>query len=676
MGSGDEILREILLGGTLSHKLAGSGASYQFLEFDRRSPIDVLESPGRDGALRTFHGAIEGASPAFPKKSELLRDERARGRLLHFFANHELLAIETMAYVLLRFPDAPEAFKKGVFGILQEEQRHLRSYLGRMEECGVPFGAVPLNHYFWSHLRDIRSPFDFVARMSLTFEQANLDFALEYAALFESGIGDPKTAGILRAVHDDEVRHVGHGWKWFQHWRDPGFESDFEAYRAALPFPLSARRARGARLFAAESRREAGLSAEFIQEVKVAGGSRGRFPDFLWFNPQCEIEASLPTLPASLREKIVDLEPLMIFLSREEDVLELSRRPSALFSGRIHEVRGALPEIITGPEELRRYPAFGEFKPWGFSPGAWKRLDAIAPKLRNPPTFSRSLPAEKLHSKAYWKEFLGTPGVVLRTREDLARASDALPGAEEVLVKSSVGTSGRGHLHLERAMLEDPATIQKLEKRLLRGDALVLEPFYQKKCDFSVQYEWTAVGKLIRFEPRVFVTDDLHQYQGAFLGDPARAGSLHAAAKVIREQEGEWGPVHERVSSHLFELGYRGPFGIDSMVARNQDGMLFVVPVIEVNVRHTMGRVAHEIEKACVRNRGMRQGIWVFFGPKDLAAFHARNFAELDQRFLERFGRNYLATTPAETAGSAWTAVFMNEAVPEIARQLPGFSAT
>jgi hypothetical protein len=38
-------------------------------------------------------------------------DENCRSRLLHFFCNHELLAVERMALALLHFPDAPSSFR-------------------------------------------------------------------------------------------------------------------------------------------------------------------------------------------------------------------------------------------------------------------------------------------------------------------------------------------------------------------------------------------------------------------------------------------------------------------------------------------------------------------------------------------------------------------------------------
>ena len=54
-----------------------------------------------------------------------IEQPRARGLLLHGFANHELLALELMGLTLLRFPDAPTAFRLDVARTLSEEQVHL-----------------------------------------------------------------------------------------------------------------------------------------------------------------------------------------------------------------------------------------------------------------------------------------------------------------------------------------------------------------------------------------------------------------------------------------------------------------------------------------------------------------------------------------------------------------------
>ncbi|NDG83828.1 MAG: DUF455 family protein [Proteobacteria bacterium] len=671
MESGESLLHEILLGGTLEHKLLGANLSHDAVSLEwSGAPIGIIEAPGRDGVLRP---GGEG-DRALPKRIELLKDPRSRGRLLHFFANHELLAIETMAYVLLRFPEADPAFKKGVFRILQEEQRHLAKYRDRMQEYGVEFGEVPLNLYFWNTLKTIRTPLDFVARMSLTFEQANLDFALEYATLFENEMDDPGTAGILRLVHDEEIRHVEHGWKWFKQWRDPAARSDFDAYRDALPFPMSPRRARGATLFAGESRLKAGLSSEYIEAVRITGGSRGRVPDYYFFNPGCELESSMPTLPRGLREKIEDLESLMIFLAREEDCVELSRRPDAAFLSELHCIRGDLPELVKPDEDLSRFQAFDRFQPWGWSKSAWGRLDGLGIQPRKPPRFDREVHATKLYSKAFWKQVLGSPGAVVCSAADFQAVREDVQAefdGSSLLVKSALGTSGRGHLRLAPGMLGENSVSEKLLRRMASGETLVIEPFYEKMADFSVQYERTPEGRLLEFEPRFFRVDGFFQYQGAFLGRSGHGAEQDGLWALIQREKESWRTVHGKVAVELERTGYEGPFGIDCMVVRSPVGPV-VIPVIEVNVRYTMGRVAHGVESACRKKGGFRNGVWRFFSGSDLVQNGARDFRELDRTFRERFGGNYFPTTSPVQSKSTFTAVFMNEAAKGILDQAEG----
>ncbi len=219
------------------------------------APLVTPSTPGRPAELCFKpRGAGQAEFPGVHR----LEDERERGRLLHFFANHELLATELMALVLLKFPDAPAAFRRGVLQTLRDEQEHTRLYLQRMKECGIQFGELPVSGYFWRAISGMESPMDFVAGLSLTFEQANLDFARHFARGFAM-VGDAATAQLLERIHRDEIAHVAHGLKWFRRWKNPD-ESDWAAFCRQLKFPLSPQRAKGFTLNV-EGRRAAGLDA-------------------------------------------------------------------------------------------------------------------------------------------------------------------------------------------------------------------------------------------------------------------------------------------------------------------------------------------------------------------------------------------------------------------------------
>src|SRR5262245_22401264 len=101
----------VLFGTTLDEKLVGpEGVKLEEFDEDPGPALTVPPAPGRPASL-VFKAA--GAAGAEFPRGRLERDED-RARLLHAFANHELLATELMALVLLRFPEAPPAFRRGV----------------------------------------------------------------------------------------------------------------------------------------------------------------------------------------------------------------------------------------------------------------------------------------------------------------------------------------------------------------------------------------------------------------------------------------------------------------------------------------------------------------------------------------------------------------------------------
>jgi uncharacterized ferritin-like protein (DUF455 family) len=217
-----------------------------------------LVAPGRPAEL-----AIARAKDTRVPPVAGMRDPHQRARILHALANHELQAIELFAWALLAFPRAPAGFRRGLAIILGEEQQHLELYIERLAAHGHQFGDFPVTGHFWNHLDQLRCPRSFVCVMGLTFENANLDFAQEYARAAHAA-GDTATAAVLEQVHRDELGHVRFAWRWLQRWR--GDQPPWDAYQASVQPPLGPARARG-RTLCQESRRAAGIEEGFIEQL-------------------------------------------------------------------------------------------------------------------------------------------------------------------------------------------------------------------------------------------------------------------------------------------------------------------------------------------------------------------------------------------------------------------------
>src|ERR1051325_4450699 len=350
--------------------------------------IATPETPGRPAKLRFKpHDSGKAEFPAMHH----LEQQRERGKLLHFFGNHELLATELMALVLLKFPDAPAAFRKGVLQTLKDEQEHTRLYIERMKTCGVEFGELPVSGYFWRCVAPMENPIDYVASLCLTFEQANLDFARHFARGFAT-VGDKDTAKLLEKIYRDEIGHVAYGLKWFRRWKNPS-ESDWDAFCHVLKFPLSPQRAKGFALNV-EGRRAAGLDPQFIAQLNVYSQSKGRTPNVFVFNPFTEgyIAEGKTFNPTKHQARLArDLENLPQFLCRQDDIVLVSQRPRIEFLSEIKNAGFALPEFVelggngarqwsqTQPQQVKSSAAVGASHTAALPELASRKLGSLRP---------------------------------------------------------------------------------------------------------------------------------------------------------------------------------------------------------------------------------------------------------------------------------------------------------
>ncbi len=348
-----------------------------------RNPGPALRGelmPGRPKGLELHSQGRHRFS--FPTVHDL-DDDLMRGRALHFFANHELLALELMALVLLRFPDAPAAFRRTIVNTMTDEQRHMGLYLRRMKELGVQFGDISVNSFFWDGLSKVASPVEFVAQLSLVFEQANLDFSRYYAGLFAK-IGDQKTHDILKEVYEDEIGHVRVGLTWFKRMGGVSEFGDepaslFDSHRRHLRFPLNLGRAKGGVLFDDEGRRRAGLPDAYIERLRNHREPRGR-------PPRIHLYRVLVELPMA-RQLGPELELLPALCVPGDDVVLVKKMPSASFVADLVSTGFLSPRFIQigAPEEVGiserdlGHRHCGELVPWRWDTEA---ADVLTRSLR------------------------------------------------------------------------------------------------------------------------------------------------------------------------------------------------------------------------------------------------------------------------------------------------------
>ncbi len=335
-----ELAERVLFATTLEEKLQCPASIT-----DER-PGTAMETPAMPGRPRELIFKTTGTARGEFPGTQHLEQTRERGRLLHFFANHELLATELMALVLLKFPDAPAAFRQGVLATLKDEQQHTRWYVERMQASDIQFGELPVSGYFWRAVSGMESPLDYVAGLSLTFEQANLDFARHFSHCFAE-VGDADSAKLLQQIYRDEIGHVAYGLKWLRRWKNPS-ESDWDAFCRQLRFPLSPARAKGFSLNV-EGRRAAGLGADFIEHLNVFSQSKGRTPTVFVFNPLVEarIAGGKGFSPTKHQTQLVrDLANLPQFLCRQDDIVVVEQPPSVHFLSELKEAGFVLPEFV------------------------------------------------------------------------------------------------------------------------------------------------------------------------------------------------------------------------------------------------------------------------------------------------------------------------------------------
>lgn len=242
----------------------------------------------RDGRLSPAVTTAPPDRPGRPERPELKlpRDMPKRGRggnaqnrvaLLHALAHIELNAIDLAWDLVCRFvgDGLPKAFIDDWVRVADDEARHFGMLEARLNALGSSYGDLPAHDGLWQAATE--TAHDLAARLAvvpMVLEARGLDVTPDAVRRLRN-FGDPESADLLQAIHDDEIGHVAAGRRWFVH-----VCGQRGAEPVALWQELVGRHFRGGlkRPFNVASRDRAGFGAEFYEPITPEEVPKGASP--------------------------------------------------------------------------------------------------------------------------------------------------------------------------------------------------------------------------------------------------------------------------------------------------------------------------------------------------------------------------------------------------------------
>lgn len=190
-----------------------------------------------------------------------------------------------------------------------------------------------------------------------------------------------------------------------------------------------------------------------------------------------------------------------------------------------------------------------------------------------------------------WISPLGDEGETRRAIESV----QAELGAGLVL-KRPYTSSGRGVELYARPL--DEERVRHALRHCYASGGISLEPRLERVQDWAVEYYVGGAKTAVQY---VGLSRFATSADGAYLGNSlAPEAELYAqlSAQVGASLLAQTIQAHQSYLEPLVSAGYTGYVGVDMMTYLGADGRLCLHPCIEVNVRATMGLLAHRISLA------------------------------------------------------------------------------
>lgn len=252
-----------------------------------------------------------------------------------------------------------------------------------------------------------------------------------------------------------------------------------------------------------------------------------------------------------------------------------------------------LPSTVvnTTPETVRRVA------PWGWSSHACETLDRHGVKSEILPSVDTLERYRRLSHRrsviAMFRSLAGMelpyplPQIPLEVTTDVVMAQ-LISNGYRLFVKSPWSGSGRGVI--DTATAPDRQVLRLASGVIKRQGSVLVERGLDKVLDFAMLYEMkNGIATYVGLS--VFNNVNYSTYGGNILDSEQNLLGILLNYVPIEAVEATRVSVGKALQE-IIGKGYEGPVGVDMLVYREGDKFL-IDPCVEVNLRMTMGRVAH-----------------------------------------------------------------------------------
>lgn len=282
-------------------------------------------------------------------------------------------------------------------------------------------------------------------------------------------------------------------------------------------------------------------------------------------------------------------------------------------AGRVlREDLGSLPKlwaeaddvVLDKRKDLSRLP-ITEVLPWGWDTAIVHQLTRAGVKREVMPSDETLQAIRRLSSREFAAGILSS---LVASNSLYVGEAHAIRSVDELnvmpcVLKEPWSSSGRGVRYVES--LTD-ALGNWARNVIQRQSCLMVEPHYDKLLDFGMEFTVDAQGVSYRglsvFSTiNGFYTGNVVASEGEKMEHIVAACQTWDASLTKAFLASSASAICQLLAPHLTGI-YNGPFGVDMMIVRTADG-LRLHPMVEINLRRTMGHVAIDLYERGHRGR-------------------------------------------------------------------------